>query len=347
MQSPIRNPQEGEFPFYHDCDTVSLMESAAAHVRRVFLTDPERLVEGIRGSELIPCQLSRRAGVSELHQILLPQSCLDLASLGPSVLFTGLTPRECYTLIFVLSCPEKGRSFNFSTEHGDGYLGLFPPGGEIDAVTPAGYANATLTVPVPRFLAEAGRVFPDLPDSFLENGGAMRIPPSGQQGIRQLVAGLRSLEDGGADALSHAAARETLERELLDAFFSALRSGLHDRIPAPTSRVAKREQRFREVREFLETQTPAGVGLPRLCEVSGLSARGLENLFQDHLGITPVAYLRHRRLHEARRRLQGAVGADEVSVKQVALDLGFWHLGRFAGYYREFFGENPSSTLPH
>lgn len=256
-------------------------------VRRVVLTDPDRLVEGIRGAEMIPFQLSRRARVSELHRILLPQGCLDLAMLGPSMLFTGLTPRDCYTLIFVLSCPERGRSFNFSTEHTDGYLGFFPPGGEIDAVTPEGYANATLAVAAPRFLAEVGRVFPDFPEDFLEKGAAMRIPAAEQRGVRRIVGELRALGDGGAGLLRHPVAREALEHELLAAFFTVLRGGCDDLVPAPPARPARRQRRFRELRNYLEAQHPAETDLARLCEVSGLSARGLETLFQDHLGITP------------------------------------------------------------
>lgn len=321
------------------------MVRGQTQVRRVLLTDPELLVEGIRGAEMIPCQLSRRARVSELHRILLPQSCLDLADLGPSMLFSGLMPRDCYTLVFVLSCPMKGRSFNFATEHTDGYLGFFPPGGEVDAVTPEGYANATLTVAAPRFLAELGRVFPEFPDTFLEKGVAMRISPEGQCGIRRIARELRALKDGGAGSLGHPAAREALESELLGDFLTALRDGCGDLVSAASMRLARRQRRFRELRDFLAAHDPAEINLVRLCEASGLSARGLENLFRDHLGIPPLVFLRHRRLHEARRQLLRSGILGEVSVKDVALAQGFWHLGRFARYYQEFFGENPSSTL--
>jgi transcriptional regulator GlxA family with amidase domain len=32
-------------------------------------------------------------------------------------------------------------------------------------------------------------------------------------------------------------------------------------------------------------------------------------------------------------------------VTDVAMQLGFGHLGRFAGHYRELYGEAPSATL--
>jgi AraC family ethanolamine operon transcriptional activator len=32
-------------------------------------------------------------------------------------------------------------------------------------------------------------------------------------------------------------------------------------------------------------------------------------------------------------------------VKESALQWGFWHLGHFAGSYRDIFGESPSETV--
>lgn len=49
------------------------------------------------------------------------------------------------------------------------------------------------------------------------------------------------------------------------------------------------------------------------------------------------------RLAEARRQLLRAEGA--ASVTSVAMACGFTHLGRFAGWYRERYGESPSATL--
>ena len=38
-------------------------------------------------------------------------------------------------------------------------------------------------------------------------------------------------------------------------------------------------------------------------------------------------------------------GFPDVSITDIAFDLGFTHLGRMAGAYREKFGETPSATL--
>jgi len=56
----------------------------------------------------------------------------------------------------------------------------------------------------------------------------------------------------------------------------------------------------------------------------------------------PGRHRRARRLTLARERLRRP-GPQTVS--EVALDCGFWELGRFAQAYRAAYGERPSETL--
>ena len=56
---------------------------------------------------------------------------------------------------------------------------------------------------------------------------------------------------------------------------------------------------------------------------------------------------RHRWILEAARRELMSAERDQTTVTVVALQYGFYHLGRFAGTYRETFGELPSETLKH
>lgn len=75
-----------------------------------------------------------------------------------------------------------------------------------------------------------------------------------------------------------------------------------------------------------------------------LSVRSLQEGFQSSLGTTPMRYVRDLRLRQARRDL---VAADPRTdgVAQIAMRWGFTHLGRFAGQYRDAFGETPSEAL--
>jgi AraC family ethanolamine operon transcriptional activator len=81
-----------------------------------------------------------------------------------------------------------------------------------------------------------------------------------------------------------------------------------------------------------------------LCKALGASPRKLEYCFRDVLGMSPARYLRLMRLNGAHHDLVYRAD-DEVTVQEVALRWGFWHLGAFASDYRRMFGRLPSHTL--
>lgn len=308
------------------------------------ILDPEALAAAIRNANFQPCQISAGPSASWMARVICPQVCLDFASLGPAMLFSGSMPRDCYTLVFVTACPDKGRSFNFAIEHNDGYLGFFPPGGMLDAYTPKGYANATLTVSASIFEAAVERMFPEIPEIVLRRGSGMRIGAAEQACLRGLLLAVTTgIEDPSRPLLGHGALGQ-LEVDLLDVFLLVLRSGCESLIPRPGQRIQGRLRRLKQARDFLTDNLHAPLSITELCGEMGMSRRGVELLFQDSMGIGPSAFLRHQRLHGVRRALKAAPCVAGV-VKQTALDWGFWHMGHFAREYRELFGESPSGTL--
>jgi len=56
-----------------------------------------------------------------------------------------------------------------------------------------------------------------------------------------------------------------------------------------------------------------------------------------------MQFLCRARLEEVRRQLESPKAG--LSVTQIAMNHGFFHLGRFSKVYRESFGERPSDTL--
>lgn len=92
--------------------------------------------------------------------------------------------------------------------------------------------------------------------------------------------------------------------------------------------------------------TPEGTfSVGELARVAGVGERALHFAFRRHLGTTPAAYLRQRRLERAHADLLDATPADGRTVTDIALQHGFAHGGRFAAAYRRRFGEPPSVTL--
>ena len=87
-----------------------------------------------------------------------------------------------------------------------------------------------------------------------------------------------------------------------------------------------------------------GVSPAELALELDVSLRSLQLAFHACMGLPPARYLRRLRLNRAHQRLM-EMEPGEGSVGQVAADLGFTQLGRFAGEYRRLFGEVPSETL--
>ena len=81
-----------------------------------------------------------------------------------------------------------------------------------------------------------------------------------------------------------------------------------------------------------------------LAAAIGTTERSLQRHFLDAYGITPREWARCLALHRARERLRTG-NASRFSIEGIAHDCGFRHMGRFAGYYAELFGELPSGTL--
>jgi transcriptional regulator GlxA family with amidase domain len=79
---------------------------------------------------------------------------------------------------------------------------------------------------------------------------------------------------------------------------------------------------------------------------AGVSERTLRAAFHDVLGLSPKQYAIAHRLHAAREALFAAEPGT-TTVTDIATAYGFYELGRFAGRYREAFGEAPSQTLHH
>jgi AraC family transcriptional regulator, ethanolamine operon transcriptional activator len=137
-------------------------------------------------------------------------------------------------------------------------------------------------------------------------------------------------------------ARDELQSLLLSFVAEALTSGRSISMSLGTSqkKVADRALGYALSRR----ENPPSVD--DLCRYAGVSRRNLQDCFRDAFGISPSQFLRVARLNGVRRELKVlAATGQRVSIGDVAASWGFWHWSRFAGNYRELFGELPSQTL--
>ncbi len=147
---------------------------------------------------------------------------------------------------------------------------------------------------------------------------------------------------GSGEVPLPAAADRDAEERVLAALCAALIAANLPRLGPLAAR--NRWRCVRSVRDYAESNLGQALGVETLCRISGVSARTLSTAFREVIGVSPQQFIKTRRLTAARRALVGARRTG-VSVKTVALDLGFWHFGYFARDYKAYFGESPSQTL--
>ncbi|MET0861768.1 MAG: AraC family transcriptional regulator [Microbacterium sp.] len=96
--------------------------------------------------------------------------------------------------------------------------------------------------------------------------------------------------------------------------------------------------------ELLEELPTEPWTVVRLAQEVHLSVRALQSGFKRDFDLPPMAYLKRVRLRHAHEALLASY-PDGTTVQAIALDCGFFHMGRFAAAYRDAFGESPSKTL--
>lgn len=101
------------------------------------------------------------------------------------------------------------------------------------------------------------------------------------------------------------------------------------------------QMRLQQLETYVTRNLGMSLTLPDLARAAGVSPRLLHELCQRHFGLAPMTWVRERRLDRARELL---MRYPQRPVTDIALEVGFSHLGRFAGYYRQRFGELPRET---
>ena len=165
------------------------------------------------------------------------------------------------------------------------------------------------------------------------------------QALLKTIEAIRIQAEDAPEAFGEPAMRAAVEGSLLNALVLAAAADQESRQPAsPRSFAGERPAIVRRAQEYLRAHGHTPVYLLELCEATGVGERTLRAAFLEQCGMGPMRFLKLRRLHLVRQALRDA-SPTATAVKKVALDNGFWDLGRFAVEYRQLFGESPSKTL--
>ncbi|MHC4052779.1 AraC family transcriptional regulator [Bradyrhizobium sp. 25ACV] len=167
--------------------------------------------------------------------------------------------------------------------------------------------------------------------------------PSGRA-LRGSLAELMKLAErlGPSGRLSAVAMADWREL-LLDHLLNGQSHGLSDAIQTFSGQAERLPRALRAARDHLADNAGEPLDLAQLACASGIGIRALQLGFRRHFGLSISQMLLDMRLAGLHARL--AQAAPDASITDIAFDLGFTHLSRMAGAYREKFGETPSATL--
>ena len=104
------------------------------------------------------------------------------------------------------------------------------------------------------------------------------------------------------------------------------------------------DQVLEKAEAYIRANLGEQIALADLVTVSDTSASSLLRVFRIHRCTTPMKYVKQIRLESAQRTLLAAK-TGLTTVTEVAMDHGFFQLGRFSADYKLAFGELPSDTL--
>jgi AraC-like DNA-binding protein len=169
----------------------------------------------------------------------------------------------------------------------------------------------------------------------------IRPPPHLMRRLLVLYETAETLAKDVPDLIAHSEIARALEQELMRAMVHCLAEGAslgtdhsrNHRVPV-----------MRRFEQFLGENRDLPLYMTDICAAIGVSERTLRLHCAERIGVSPHRYLWLRRMHQVQRALTIADPAD-VTVTEVAMNHGFWELGRFSVAYRRLFGQSPSATL--
>jgi AraC family ethanolamine operon transcriptional activator len=159
--------------------------------------------------------------------------------------------------------------------------------------------------------------------------------------LRGWFSGLIETANQTPGILQHAAVLRSVAEDALRLLERTVSRSLRPPSRPPYS---LRQKGLRRALEYLRQASLENQSIPEISRAAGVSQRTLEYAFRDVFGLTPLEFLKLRRLHATRRDLLCA-GPKQATVMAIAYRHGFYHPSRFAMNYRRLFGEQPSVTL--
>lgn len=305
--------------------------------------DPDEAAERMASSGLRPVRVvpvSRNAALDAHLSVVPPAHSVGFVrmSFGSEV---ALSPseqdEENYVFAMNVAGTAKFRSSDTDVLITPGEVGFVPPEQEFRTLCAAGTDQVLLPMRRRRVERIAAALLDRPAPAPLSIDHIRDIVRPDAEAIEVFVTSL-VLNSSSSDAIT-TRMRRHVEDAAIEAALMTMPS-FRESIPRNGRAPSRAVQR---AMDFMMANLADPLSLTQIAAHAHVSPRALQTAFSEQAGVTPMRWLRARRLDRARRLLIG-VGGPSMRVTDAALAVGFVHLGYFARRYAERFGETPSTT---
>jgi AraC family ethanolamine operon transcriptional activator len=298
----------------------------------------EGLHQAVHGSHVDVMQLGRGRLRGTLSHVGIGDFSLSIGTFNVGMRTQRVSSDDKLIIGMLLAAEDRVAHWSFDMQLND--VLVIPPLLEHDGVFHGASAYAAI-----RFdLAEVASLFGGEaqlsdPDTWRSRGHFRADLQTGAIASRRLVRIMSHLRsrDGGLTPST----ADFWKRSIVECMAANVMSSLP---PDDEGWLPSARRLIRRVEDYLDETGTRPVHVSEICAALGVSRRTLHRAFQEVFGLGPVSFLRHKRLCAVHSILRDSVPGS-TTVAAVAMDQGFYELGRFAQYYLAMFGERPSQTL--
>ena len=298
----------------------------------------EGLHQAVHGSHVDVMQLGRGRLRGTLSHVGIGDFSLSIGTFNVGMRTQRVSSDDKLIIGMLLAAEERVAHWSFDMQLND--VLVIPPLLEHDGVFHGASAYAAM-----RFdLSEVASLFGGEarlsdPDTWRSRGHFRADLTTGSVASRRLVRIMSHLCDSKYGLTPSTA--DFWKRSIVECMAANVMSSLP---PDDIGWLPSARRLIRRVEEYLQEAGSRPVHVSEICAALGVSRRTLHRAFQEVFGLGPVSFLRHKRLCTIHSILRHSAPGS-TTVAAVAMQQGFYELGRFAQYYAAMFGERPSQTL--
>lgn len=298
----------------------------------------EGLHQAVHGSHVDVMQLGRGRLRGTLSHVAIGDFSLSIGTFNVGMRTQRVSSDDKLIIGMLLAAEKRVAHWSFDMQLND--VLVIPPLLEHDGVFHGASAYAAMRFDLDGVASLfGGEARLSDPDTWRSRNHFRADPATGAIASRRLVRIMSHLRTN-TEGLTPSTA-EFWQRAIVECMAANVMSSLP---PDHSGWLPSARRLIRRVEDYLDEAGTRPVHVSEICAALSVSRRTLHRAFQEVFGLGPVSFLRHKRLCAVHSILrQSAPGSTTVAA--VAMEQGFYELGRFAQYYFAVFGERPSQTL--